>query len=165
MNSSPTEILQRRRYVNLRDKGLTPIEAVAELGFTEHIENVAKQFEKRYVEFQKKYKASANKGLMNLASCQQPDANDVNLNQDNSDEVVQDDREYSDPMEYLMDLMNDGDAPLDVRMKIAFNLMPYKHSRKSTQKPLGKKDQQKEEAEKVSKGVFSTSKPPLTAVK
>lgn len=137
---------QQRAYNVMRQQGKSPIEAVIELDFSDHIaDSVARRFEEAYEKQRKDFEAKIAKGMSNLADTPS--------------------HKYEDPMDFLTDLMNDDDSPTDLRMKVALALMPFKHSKKSTQKPLGKKEMLKEEGEKAQNGAFKTGKAPLKAVK
>lgn len=132
---------QQKQYNILRQEGKMPMEAAVELGFSEHIaDSVARRLENSYDKQRKEFDAKIAKGMTDLAAAPA--------------------HKYEDPMDFLTDIMNDDDAPTDLRMKVALALMPFKHSKKSTQKPLGKKEMQNEEAKEVQKGTFKTSQPP-----
>lgn len=132
---------QQKEYNTLRQKEITPIEAVIELGFSEHIaDSVAKRMECKYQEALK-----------------------------NGDILIVKYKRTNDPMKFLLNVMNDDEQPEAVRVKVAFNLLPYKHARKTVvQVGVGKKEQQKKDAHTTStEGKFSSAKAPtnLKAVK
>jgi phage terminase small subunit len=68
---------------------------------------------------------------------------------------------YSDPMDFLSDVMNHKHLPIAMRADAAFKLMPYKHARIGE---AGKKEKAKERAIEISRGggknKFATKAPP-----
>lgn len=69
---------------------------------------------------------------------------------------------YSDPREFLRAVMNDLMTDAKVRVDAAKALMPYEHHKLGEG---GKKEQKNEAAKKAGAGKFSSSAPPLRAVK
>jgi phage terminase small subunit len=68
-------------------------------------------------------------------------------------------KSFSDPLEYLMDVLNDGTVETGRKDKIAIALIPYFVERKGG-KDKGKKEQRKDAAEKAAGGRFSPAPPP-----
>ena len=70
---------------------------------------------------------------------------------------------YLNPLELMLDLMNNPEAPKSLRYQAAKDALPYCHPRKEG----GKKDEAKERATKASQGKFQPSARPshLHAVK
>lgn len=63
---------------------------------------------------------------------------------------------YSNPLELMLDVMNNPEAPKSLRYQAAKDALPYCHPRKEG----GKKDEAKERATKASQGKFQTSARP-----
>lgn len=68
-------------------------------------------------------------------------------------------RKYTDPKEFLRDLMNNEGVPMLMRKDAAKDLMPYIHARVGEK---GKKESEKDEAGKIanSKSKFATQRAP-----
>lgn len=63
---------------------------------------------------------------------------------------------YSNPLDLMLDVMNNPEAPKSLRYQAAKDALPYCHPRKEG----GKKDEQKERATKAAKGKFQTAARP-----
>ena len=63
---------------------------------------------------------------------------------------------YSNPLDLMLDVMNNPEAPKSLRYQAAKDALPYCHPRKEG----GKKDEQKERATKAAKGKFQTAQRP-----
>jgi phage terminase small subunit len=67
--------------------------------------------------------------------------------------------ENKDPLQYMLDVMNDPNIEGGRRDRMAVAAAPFLHQRACDQKP-GKKEQQKEAADKAAAGKFSAGKAP-----
>src|SRR5690606_29523958 len=111
---------QQASYNKLRQQKHSPLEAVIELGFSDHIaDSVAKRMEETYQKEKVELEKELSKAFMNLTK------EDIESAQE------------EDPKKFLLQVMNDEDVDLKERMKIAFQLLPYTHSKKATQQPKG----------------------------
>lgn len=63
---------------------------------------------------------------------------------------------YSTPLDLMLDVMNNPDAPKSLRYQAAKDALPYCHPRKEG----GKKDEAKERAKKAAGGKFQTAARP-----
>lgn len=63
---------------------------------------------------------------------------------------------YTTPLDLLLDVMNNPEAPKSIRYQCAKDALPYCHPRKEG----GKKDEQKERAAKAAGGKFQTAPRP-----
>ena len=63
---------------------------------------------------------------------------------------------YSNPLDLMLDVMNNPKAPKSLRYQAAKDALPYCHPRKES----GKKDEHKERAAKAAKGKFQTAQRP-----
>lgn len=63
---------------------------------------------------------------------------------------------YSNPLDLMLDVMNNPEAPTSVRYQAAKDALPYCHPRKEG----GKKDEAKERAKKAAGGKFQTAARP-----
>jgi|SRR5690625_2175727 len=70
-------------------------------------------------------------------------------------------REYDDPADFLLALMNDDGEDVKLRADAAKALMPYKHARLGEQ---GKRQARQSAAREASKGRFAPSAPPRLVV-
>lgn len=78
-------------------------------------------------------------------------------------EITVSKQHYSDPIEFLNDLMNNEDEDPKLRLEAAKAMMPYLHAKIGEQ---GKKENKIDKANNVARGKFAPSSPPkLQAVK
>lgn len=134
-------IFAEKKYRELRAKGIPPIEAVLEIGFSEEFADSAahdleNKWQKSVREAQEKVLGVATGGTKKGKS----------------------------PMDFLLSVMNDEEMPIDMRTKIANQLMPYFHARKSAAtKPVGKKEEKDQKASEAASGKFRPATPPKLA--
>ncbi|MDD1150394.1 terminase small subunit [Pseudomonas sp. TNT2022 ID357] len=70
-------------------------------------------------------------------------------------------RMFSDPLQFLKAVMNDGGEDMKLRVEAAKTMMPYVHGKIADQ---GKKESKKAAANSASKGRFGPSPPPKLVV-
>ncbi|MEN6508992.1 MAG: hypothetical protein ABFD63_09485 [Smithella sp.] len=71
--------------------------------------------------------------------------------------------EKLDPLDYMLQVMNDPAEDKDMRARMATAAAPYVHARKGESK--GKKDEKADRAKSAGAGRFASGKPPISLVK
>jgi len=142
MSKQDSEQVERERaYMEMRAKGTEPYDAVVLLGFSDSFaDSIAKRLEDKY---QQRIKDVMNKAANSVASLsKKPSKN---------------------PLDFLSGIMNDELMPNDIRIKIAFQLLPYFAVKKGMGKPLGSKAQADQDSKDASKGGFAQGNAPKLA--
>ena len=67
------------------------------------------------------------------------------------------------PLDYMLQVMNDPDNGVDIKLRAASLAAPYVHGRKG--EGTGKKDEREARAKTAGAGRFASSPPPLRIVK
>lgn len=68
------------------------------------------------------------------------------------------------PLEYMLQVINDPKADVDLKARLAIAAAPFVHRKKQEFK-MGKKDEQSEKAKKAGSGRFAKGNAPLQMVK
>jgi hypothetical protein len=72
-------------------------------------------------------------------------------------------KRFKTALEFAMDVINDGEAPLDAKIRLAIAAMPFQNPKLEAAAP-GKKERREEAANNAAKGKFATPSPPKLVV-
>lgn len=72
-------------------------------------------------------------------------------------------KKHKSALAFAMDVINDAEAPLDAKIRLAIAAMPFQHP-KLEASAMGKKEQREEAARKAAAGKFAPPAPPKLVV-